>query len=109
MIFFINNNNLKIRILFDTLSNLKLLFSTNSTDLLNIEYRRIVKPLRSDMLAFIIDKQHLIFIDLKQNMDFNQFLATYSTNNNIILQFYNLFDDLWCLSELKEQRSKYNK
>lgn len=102
------NNYLKIRILFDNSINLKLL-STNSTDLLNTEYRRIVKPLRSDMLVFIIDKQHLILIDLKQHMDFNQLLATYSTNNNIIFQFYNLFDNLWCLSELKEQHSNYNK
>ena len=103
------NNYLKIQILFDNSINLKLLLSTNSTDLLNIEYRRIVKPLRSDMIVFIIDKQHLIFIDLKQHMDFNQFVATYSTNNNIISQFYNLFDNLWCLSELMEQHSKYNK
>ena len=103
------NNYLKIRVLFDNSINLKLLLSTNYTDLLNTKYRRIVKPLRSDMIVFIIDKEHLIFIDLKQHVDFDQLLVTYSTNNNIISQFYNLFDNLWCLSELKEQHSNYNK
>jgi len=102
------NNNSKIRILFDSSYNLKLLLSTNSTNLLNIQYRKIVKPLRSDMIAFIIEHQHLIFIDLKQNMDFNQLLAIYSTtNNNNNSTFYNLFEDLWTLSELKEQPTKY--
>jgi len=60
------------------------------------------------MIAFIIEHQHLIFIDLKQNMDFNQLLAIYSiTNNNNNSTFYNLFEDLWTLSELKEQPTKY--
>lgn len=105
------NNNLIIRILFDTSSNLKLLLSRNSTaSLLNIEYRKIVKPLGFDILAFIIDNQQLISIDLKQCGNINQSLAIYLTNNNnSILQFCNLFDNLWALSELKEQDSKYNK
>ena len=104
-----NYINSKIRILFDNSFNLKLLLSTDSTNLLNIEYRKIVKPLRSDMIAFIIDNQHLIIINLKQNMDLAPLLATYSTNNNSILQFYSLFDNLWTLSELKEQYYTYNK
>jgi hypothetical protein len=105
------NNNLKIRILFDTSSNLKLLLSRNSTaSLLNIEYRNIVKPLGFDILAFIIDNQQLISIDLKQCVNINQSLAIYLTdNNNSILQFCNLFDNLWVISDLKEQDSKYNK
>jgi hypothetical protein len=104
------NNNLKIRILFDTSSNLKLLLSKNfTTSLLNIEYRKIVKPLGFDILAFIIDNQQLISIDLKQCVNINQSLAIYLTNNNSILRFCNLFDNLWALSELKEQDSKYNK
>ena len=40
-------------------------------------------------------------------MDLAPLLATYSTNNNSIFQFYNLFEDLWTLSELKEQPTKY--
>ena len=82
-----NYINSKIRILFDNSFNLKLLLSTDSTNLLNIEYRKIVKPLRSDMIAFIIDNQHLIIINLKQNMDLAPLLATYSTNIIIFFDF----------------------
>jgi hypothetical protein len=104
-----NNNNLKIRILFDISYNLKLLLSTRSTDLLNIQYRKIAKSLRSDMIFVIIEHQHLIFIDLKQQYtELNQLLAIYSTNNNSILQFNRMFENLWALSELKEQSDKYN-
>lgn len=45
-----NINNSKIRILFDSSYNLKLLRSTSSTNLLNIQYIKIDKPLRSDMI-----------------------------------------------------------
>jgi hypothetical protein len=58
----ISNNNLKIRILFDNSYNLKLLFpKDDNIDLLNIQYRKIVKPLNSDdIIGFIIDRQQLI-------------------------------------------------
>jgi hypothetical protein len=106
----LDNYNLKIRILFDNSFNLKLLLPTNNTDMLNIHYRKIVKPLSYDMIVLIIDCQHLIFIDLKQSMDLNRILASYSTNNNnnsSNLQFYSLFENLWNLSELKEPLAKY--
>jgi hypothetical protein len=113
--FKISNNNPKIQVLFDNLVNLKLLLSPNSTNMLNIHYRKIVKPLSYDMIALIIDYQHLIFIDFNQHMDLNRLLASYSTNNNddnnnnsSNLQFYSLFENLWTLSDLKEPLAKYN-
>ena len=99
------SNNLKIRILFDNIFNLKLLLSRKPA-LLDIQYVKIDKILRSDIIFFIIDDQHLFFIDLKNDMDPNNFLATYSANSNIILQFYNLFENLLNLSELREQSAK---
>jgi hypothetical protein len=107
------NNNPKIRILFDNSFNLKLLLSPNSTNMLNIHYRKICKPLSYDMIVLIIDYQHLIFIDFNQHVDPNRLLASYSTNNNdnnnsSNLQFYSLFENLWTLSELKEPLAKYN-
>jgi hypothetical protein len=103
----ISNNNLKIRILFDNPHNLKLLFSIDDTiDSLDIQYRKIIKPLNSeDIIAFIIDHQQLIIINLKQYMDNNHLLIR-STNNNSILQFCDLFENLWILSEIKEQSLK---
>jgi hypothetical protein len=103
----ISNNNLKIRILFDNSYNLKLLFSIDDTiDLLNIQYRKIVKPLNSDdIIALIIDHQQLIIINLKQYMD-NKHLLILSTNNSNTLQFCDLFENLWILSEIKEQSLK---
>jgi hypothetical protein len=99
------SNNLKIRILFDNIFNLKLLLSRKPA-LLDIQYVKIDKILRSDIIFFIIDDQHLFFIDLKNDMDPNNFLATYSANSNIILQFSNLFENLLNLSELREQSAK---
>ena len=58
------------------------------------------------MIIFIIDQQHLIFIDIKNDMDPNTLLAIYSTNSNIILQFRNLFSYLINLSELREQSAE---
>jgi hypothetical protein len=100
------SNNLKIRILFDNIFNLKLLLSRKPAALLDIQYVKIDKILRSDIIFFIIDDQHLFFIDLKNDMDPNNFLATYSSNSNIILQFSNLFENLLNLSELREQSAK---
>jgi hypothetical protein len=103
--FKIGNNNPKIQILFDNLVNLKLLLSIKPTNL-DIEYEKLDKILRADMIIFIIDQQHLIFIDLKNDMDPNTLLAIYSTNSNIILHFCNLFSCLINLSELREQSAK---
>jgi hypothetical protein len=99
------SNTLKIRILFNNIFNLKLLLSTNPANL-NIQYVNIGKIFRSDMIIFIIDNQHLLFIDLKQDIDPNNFLATYSANSNIILQFSSFFENLLNLSELREQSPK---
>ena len=99
------SNTLKIRILFNNIFNLKLLLSTNPANL-NIQYVKIGKIFRSDMIIFIIDNQHLLFIDLKQDIDPNNFLATYSANSNIILQFSSFFENLLNLSELREQSPK---
>ncbi|HYJ02414.1 MAG TPA: hypothetical protein VEW92_09390 [Nitrososphaeraceae archaeon] len=99
------SNTLKIRILFNNIFNLKLLLSTNPANL-NIQYVKIGKIFRSDMIIFIIDNQHLLFIDLKQDIDPNNFLATYSANSNIILQFSSFFENLSNLSELREQSPK---
>ncbi len=99
------SNTLKIRILFNNIFNLKLLLSRNLANL-NIQYVKIGKIFRSDMIIFIIDNQHLLFIDLKQDIDPNNFLATYSANSNIILQFSSFFENLLNLSELREQSPK---
>lgn len=103
--FKISNPNPKIQILFDNLVNLKLLLFTKPTNL-DIQYQKIAKILRADMIIFIIDQQHLIFIDIKNDMDPNTLLAIYSTNSNIILQFRNLFSYLINLSELREQSAE---
>ena len=79
------SNTLKIRILFNNIFNLKLLLSTNPANL-NIQYIKIGKIFRSDMIIFIIDNQHLLFIDLKQDIDPNNFLATYS---QIVILYFN--------------------
>ena len=100
-----NSNNLKIRILFDNISNLELLLSKKPADL-DIQYVKIAKILRSDMIIFLIDHQHLLFIDLKKDIGPNSFLATYSANRNIILQFSSLFENLLNLSELRELSAK---
>jgi hypothetical protein len=55
------------------------------------------------MIIFIIGCQHLLFIDLKQDNGSNSFLATYSENSNIILQFSSFYEKLLNLSELREQ------
>ena len=94
--FITNNNNSKIRILFDKPFNLKLLLSTNSTNMENIQYRKIVKSLRSDMIVLIIDNQHLIFIDLKQHMDPNRLLASYSTMIIMIIIIVVIFNFIVC-------------
>ncbi len=98
-------NNLKIRILFDNIFNLKLLLSRKPATL-DIQYVKIDKKLRSDMIIFIIDHQHLLFIDLKKDMSPNNLLTTYTSNSNIILQFSSLFENLLNLSELREQSAK---
>ena len=98
-------NNLKIRILFDNIFNLKLLLSRKPATL-DIQYVKIDKKLRSDMIIFIIDHQHLLFIDLKKDMSPNDLLATYTANNNIILQLSSLLENLSNLSELREQSTK---
>jgi hypothetical protein len=103
--FKISNPNPKVQILFDNLVNLKLLLFTKPTNL-DIQYQKIAKILRADMIIFIIDQQHLIFIDIKNDMDPNTLLAIYSTNSNIILQFRNLFSYLINLSELREQSAE---
>ena len=102
-----NSNNLKIRILFDNIFNLKLLLSRKPATL-DIQYVKIDKILRSDMIIFIIDHQHLLFIDLKKDMSPNNLLAIYTANSNIILQFSSLFENLLNLSELRERSSKYD-
>ena len=75
-------------------------------DDLDIQYVKIAKILRSDMIIFIIDHQHLLFIDLKKDMSPNNLLATYSANRNIILQFSSFFENLLNLSELSERSAK---
>ena len=102
-----NSNNLKIRILFDNIFNLKLLLSRKPATL-DIQYVKIDKILRSDMIIFIIDHQHLLFIDLKKDMNPNNLLTIYTANSNIILQFSSLFENLLNLSELRERSSKYD-
>ena len=73
---------------------------------LDIQYVKIDKILRSDMIIFIIDHQHLLFIDLKKDMNPNNLLTIYTANSNIILQFSSLFENLLNLSELREQSAK---
>ena len=99
------SNNLKIRILFDNIFNLKLLLSRNPPNL-DIEYVKIDKILRSDIIFYIIDRQHLLFIDLNQDIGPNSLFATYSTINETIIQFSSLFEDLLNLSELREQNNQ---
>ena len=103
------DNNVKIRILFDSIYNLKLLVSEDS-HFSNIVYKKIIsKSLECDIIAILIDRQNLIIIDLKNFMEFNECFAIYPTNNNnTIVQFYNLFESLWILSELKEQTTNNN-
>jgi hypothetical protein len=60
-----NSNNLKIRILFDNIFNLKLWLSKKPATL-DIQYVKIDKILRPDMIIYIIDHQHLLFIELKK-------------------------------------------
>ena len=99
------SNNLKIRILFDNLFNLKLLLSRNPPNL-DIEYVKSAKILRTDIIFYIIDRQHLFFIDLNQDIGPNSLFATYSTINETIIQFSNFFEDLLNLSELREQNNQ---
>jgi len=98
-------NNLKIQILFDNKFNFKLLLPKEHPDS-DIQYVKIDKTLDSDMIVFIIDRQHMIFIHLKQDINVNSFLATYSTNSNIIHHFSFFFANLISLSELREQSTK---
>ena len=99
------SNNLKIRILFDNLFNLKLLLSRNPPNL-DIEYVKSAKILRTDIIFYIIDRQHLLFIDLNQDIGPNSLFATYSTINETIIQFSSFFEDLLNLSELREQNNQ---
>ena len=99
------SNNLKIRILFDNLFNLKLLLSRNPSNL-DIEYVKSAKILRTDIIFYIIDRQHLLFIDLNQDIGPNSLFATYSTINETIIQFSSFFEDLLNLSELREQNNQ---
>ena len=98
-------NNIKIQILFDNKFNFKLLLPKEPPDS-DIQYVKIDKTLDSDMIVFIIDRQHMIFIHLKQDINVNSFLATYSTNSNIIHHFSFFFTNLISLSELREQSTK---
>jgi len=81
------------------------LLSTNPANL-NIQYVKIDKILRSDMIIFIIDNQHLLFIDLNQDIGPHSLFATYSTINETIIQFSSFFEDLLNLSELREQNNQ---
>ena len=99
------SNNLKIRILFDNIFNLKLFLSRNPPNL-DIEYVKSAKILRTDIIFYIIDHQHLLFIDLNQDIGSNSLFATYSTINETIIQFSNFFEDLLNLSELREQNNQ---
>jgi hypothetical protein len=99
------NNNLKIRILFDNIFNLKLFLSRNPPNL-DIEYVKSAKILRNDIIFYIIDREHLLFIDLNQDIGPNSLFATYSTINETIIQFSSLFEDLLNLSELREQNTQ---
>ncbi len=94
--------NVKMRILSDNIFNVKLLFPNESTNA-DIQYGKIAKIFKSDMIIFIIDYQHLLFMDLKQDNSENSFLAAYSGNSNIILQFSSFYEKLLTLSELREQ------
>ena len=98
-------NNIKIQMLFDNKFNFKLLLPKEPPDS-DIRYVKIDKTLDSDMIVFIIDRQHMIFIHLKQDINVNSFLATYSTNSNIIHHFSFFFANLISLSELREQSTK---
>jgi hypothetical protein len=98
-------DNIKIQILFDNKFNFKLLLPKEHPDS-DIQYVKIDKTLDSDMIVFIIDRQHMIFIHLKQDINVNSFLATYSTNSNIIHHFSFFFANLISLSELREQSTK---
>ena len=99
------NNNLKIRILFDNIFNLQLFLSKNPPNL-DIEYVKSAKILRTDIIFYIIDREHLLFIDLNQDIGPNSLFATYSTINETIIQFSSLFEDLLNLSELREQNTQ---
>ena len=98
------DKNVKIRILYNSAHIINLLVSKDS-NLSNIIYRKISNSLVGcDIIAILIDHQNLIIIDLKNYIELDEFFAIYSTNNNDnIAQFYNLFESLWILSELKEQ------
>jgi hypothetical protein len=60
------------------------------------------------MIILITDNQHLLYIDLTNEINSDRILAIYSTDNNIILHFCNLFEYLIDLSELREQSSEYD-
>ena len=98
-------NNLRTQILFDNKFNFKLLLPKEPPDS-DIQYVNIGKIIDSDMIVFIIDRQHMIFIHLKQDINVNSFLATYSTNSNTIHHFSYFFANLISLSELREQSTK---
>ena len=104
---FKNSNNPKIRILFDNLFNLKVLLSTMTVNL-DIKYEKIAKILIADMIILITDNQHLLYIDLTNEINSDRILAIYSTDSNIILHFCNLFENLIDLSELREQSAEYD-
>ena len=99
------SNNLKIRILFDNILNLNVFLPRNPPNL-DIEYVKSTKISRTDIIFYIIDRQHLLFIDLDQDVGPNSLFATYSTINEIIIQFSSFFEDLLNLSELREQNNQ---
>jgi hypothetical protein len=71
-----------------------------------MEYVKSAKILRTDIIFYIIDREHLLFIDLNQDIGPNRLFATYSTINETIIQFSSLFEDLLNLSELREQNTQ---
>ena len=75
---------------------------------LDIKYERIAKILIANMIILITDSQHLLYIDLTNQINSDRILAIYSTDSNIILHFCNLFENLMDLSELREQSAEYN-
>ena len=62
--------------------------------------------LNKKQFKFLWEKQNMIFIHLNQDINVNSFLATYSTNSNIIHHFSFFFANLISLSELREQSTK---